>query len=156
MGQKVHPIGFRLGITKTWSSKWYADKEYSKLLQEDITIRDFVKKNLYHTGISKIEIERAANKAKINIHTARPGIVIGRKGIHGQVRRQLPKNLMLQVMAPRLWKAEAWIEAFLSGDRRILLSLLLDDHRTKSLGQAENLLNALFAMPLNKAIGMSG
>ena len=81
MGQKVHPTGFRLGVTKTWSSKWFVEKDYSKLLQEDIKIRKFLKNRLYHAGISKIEIERAANKAKINIHTARPGIVIGRKGI---------------------------------------------------------------------------
>ena len=81
MGQKVHPTGFRLGVTKTWSSKWFVERDFSKLLQEDIKIRKFLKNRLYHAGVSKIEIERAANKAKINIHTARPGIVIGRKGV---------------------------------------------------------------------------
>ncbi len=80
MGQKVNPIGFRLGINKTWSSRWFADKNYSKLLHEDIKIREFLKKKFYHAGVSKIEIERAAEKAKINIYTARPGIIIGRKG----------------------------------------------------------------------------
>jgi small subunit ribosomal protein S3 len=80
LGQKVHPIGFRLGIIKTWDSKWYAEGEYSKLLHEDIKLRNYLKKRLYHAGISKIELERAANKAKINIFAARPGIIIGKKG----------------------------------------------------------------------------
>lgn len=80
MGQKVHPIGFRLGVVKTWDSKWYAEADYAKLLHEDIKLRNYLKKRLYHAGISKIELERAANKAKINIHAARPGIIIGKKG----------------------------------------------------------------------------
>jgi small subunit ribosomal protein S3 len=80
VGQKVHPKGFRLGITETWDSRWFARREYADLLHEDIKIRNFLKKRLYHAGVSKIDIERAANKAKINIHTARPGIVIGKKG----------------------------------------------------------------------------
>jgi len=80
MGQKVHPIGFRLGIIKTWDSRWYAKKNYALLLHEDIKIRNIVKERLTHAGVSKIEIERAGQKAKINIHTARPGIIIGKKG----------------------------------------------------------------------------
>jgi small subunit ribosomal protein S3 len=80
MGQKVHPIGFRLGVLESWQSRWFAEKEYAELLHEDIHIRSFIKKRLYHAGIAKIEIERAANKAKINIYTSRPGIVIGKKG----------------------------------------------------------------------------
>ena len=80
MGQKVHPKGFRLGVIEGWDSRWYARREYAELLHEDIKVRNFLKKRLYHAGVSKIEIERAANKAKINIHTARPGIVIGKKG----------------------------------------------------------------------------
>ena len=80
MGQKVHPKGFRLNVTENWDSRWFARREYSDLLHEDIKIRNFLKKRLYHAGVSKIDIERAANKAKINIHTARPGIVIGKKG----------------------------------------------------------------------------
>ena len=80
MGQKVHPIGLRLGIIKTWDSRWYAKKNYASLLHEDIKIRDIVKERLTHAGVSKIEIERAGQKAKINIHTARPGIIIGKKG----------------------------------------------------------------------------
>lgn len=80
MGQKVNPIGFRLGINKTWSSQWFAEKNYSELLHEDIKIKKYLKGKFYHAGISKIEIERAADKAKVNIHAARPGILIGRKG----------------------------------------------------------------------------
>ncbi|MGD0584373.1 MAG: 30S ribosomal protein S3 [Oryzomonas sp.] len=80
MGQKVNPIGFRLGVVKTWDSKWYAEADYAKLLHEDLAIRKFLKKRLYSSGVSKIEIERAANKTKINIHTARPGLIIGKKG----------------------------------------------------------------------------
>jgi small subunit ribosomal protein S3 len=80
LGQKVNPIGFRLGVIKTWDSKWYAEADYAELLHEDIKIRAFLKKRLYSSGISKIEIERAANKTKINIYTARPGLIIGKKG----------------------------------------------------------------------------
>ncbi len=80
MGQKVNPIGFRLGVIKTWDSKWFAKADYAKLLHEDLKLRTFLKKRLYLSGVSKIEIERAANKAKINIYTARPGLIIGKKG----------------------------------------------------------------------------
>ncbi len=80
MGHKVHPKIFRMGVTESWDSKWYADQDYTNLLHEDLKIKKFIKSKVYHAGISKIEIERASNKAKINIHTARPGIVIGKKG----------------------------------------------------------------------------
>src|SRR5271156_4814359 len=80
MGQKTHPIGFRLGIIKTWSSKWYEEKNYAKWLHEDIKLKKFVKKKLEHAGVAGVDVERAANKAKINIYTARPGIVIGKRG----------------------------------------------------------------------------
>jgi small subunit ribosomal protein S3 len=80
VGQKVHPIGFRLGVIRTWESKWYEEKNYARWLHEDIKIREFVKEKLGQAGISRIEIERAANKVKVNVHTARPGIVIGKRG----------------------------------------------------------------------------
>jgi small subunit ribosomal protein S3 len=80
MGQKVHPIGFRLGVIKTWDSRWFSQKNYAALLHEDLKIRKIVKERLMHAGVSRIEIERAGQKAKINIHTARPGIIIGKKG----------------------------------------------------------------------------
>ncbi|HEX7533730.1 MAG TPA: 30S ribosomal protein S3 [Syntrophales bacterium] len=80
MGQKVNPIGFRLGGIKTWRSQWFSEKNYAELVHEDINIRKYLKKKLYHAGISRIEIERAASKAKVNIYAARPGIIIGKKG----------------------------------------------------------------------------
>ena len=80
MGQKVHPRGFRLGVIDSSDSRWFARRDYDDLLHEDLKLRKFLKQKLYHAGISKVEIERAANKAKINIYTARPGIVIGKKG----------------------------------------------------------------------------
>ena len=80
MGQKVHPYGFRLGFNKTWRSRWYSDRDYAKLLHEDLALRAELKRRFAHAGVSRIEIERAANKLKIDIHTSRPGIIIGRKG----------------------------------------------------------------------------
>ena len=80
MGHKTHPRLFRMGVIESWDSKWFAGQNYARLLHEDFKIKKFFKKRLYHAGISRIEIERAANKAKINIYTARPGIVIGKKG----------------------------------------------------------------------------
>ena len=80
MGQKVNPIGFRLGINRTWDSRWYADSDYSKLLLEDLSIRKFLFDKLSQAGIGRIVIERPAKKARITIHTARPGVVIGKKG----------------------------------------------------------------------------
>ena len=80
MGHKVHPIGFRLGYIKTWNSRWYAEKEYAGLLHEDLKVRKIVKAKLYHAGIARIEIERSGNQLRINLHTSRPGIIIGRKG----------------------------------------------------------------------------
>ena len=80
MGQKVHPYGFRLGVNKTWQSTWCVRREFPELLIQDIKLRDYVKKTLSHAGISKVEIERSADRVKISIHTARPGIIIGKKG----------------------------------------------------------------------------
>lgn len=80
MGQKTHPIGYRIGYNYTWSSRWYADKDYAKLLHQDIKIRKMVKEKLYHAGVAKVEIERSGDQTRVIIHTARPGIIIGRKG----------------------------------------------------------------------------
>ncbi len=80
MGQKVNPIGLRLGIVKTWESRWYAGKKYADYILEDYNIRKFIKKKLYHAGISKVEIERSAKRVRLRIFTSRPGIVIGKKG----------------------------------------------------------------------------
>lgn len=80
MGQKVNPIGLRLGIIRDWESRWYSKKNYPDLLHEDLKIREEVKKQFYHAGIARVDIDRASDRAKITIHTARPGIIIGRKG----------------------------------------------------------------------------
>jgi small subunit ribosomal protein S3 len=103
VGQKVHPVGFRLGITKTWESNWFARRGYGEQLHEDIRIRHFIKTKLFHAGISRIEIERAAKRVKINIQTARPGIIIGRKGtevdklkaeLEGMTKKQIFVNII--------------------------------------------------------------
>ncbi|MCK9229943.1 MAG: 30S ribosomal protein S3 [Syntrophales bacterium] len=116
MGQKVNPIGFRLGINKTWNSRWFAGKNYSKLLHEDIKIRNFLKKKFYHAGISKIEIERAAEKAKINIYTARPGIIIGRKGseiekIKAELERFMSGEAIINILEVRKPEVDAQLVA---------------------------------------------
>jgi small subunit ribosomal protein S3 len=80
LGQKVHPYGFRLGINRTWRSRWFARKDYGALLHEDLHLKVMLKKKFYHAGISRIEIERAANKLTIIIFTSRPGIIVGKKG----------------------------------------------------------------------------
>src|SRR3546814_19742837 len=80
MGQKVNPIGLRLGINRTWDSRWFADDAYADLLHEDLRIRKYLRKRLQQAGVSRIVIERPAKKARITIHTARPGVVIGKKG----------------------------------------------------------------------------
>ena len=80
MGQKVNPVGLRLGIIKTWSSRWYARKKYAELVYEDIRIRDYITKKFASAGVARVEIERAANNVRINIHSSRPGIIIGKKG----------------------------------------------------------------------------
>ena len=81
MGQKVHPHGFRLGVNKTWVSNWCVRREFHGLLLEDIKLREYVKKTLAHAGISNVGVERSANRVRVNIHTARPGIIIGKKGL---------------------------------------------------------------------------
>lgn len=99
MGQKVHPTGFRLGVLKTWDSRWFATRDYAKLVHEDRLIRDYIKGRLFHAGISRVEIERAANKAKIRIFTARPGIVIGKKGAEIEaLRRDLEVNFKREIL----------------------------------------------------------
>ncbi|MBM4373040.1 MAG: 30S ribosomal protein S3 [Deltaproteobacteria bacterium] len=98
MGQKVNPIGLRIGIVRTWNSKWFADKDYAKQLHEDLRIRKFIKEKLFDAGISRVLVERAAGKIKLNVHTARPGIVIGKKGQRAdEVKLQLQKMTSSEV-----------------------------------------------------------
>jgi small subunit ribosomal protein S3 len=99
LGQKVNPIGFRLGVIKSWDSKWFATKDYAKLVQEDFRIRNYIKERLFHAGIARVEVERAANKAKIRIYTARPGIVIGKKGAEIEaLRRDLENKFRREIL----------------------------------------------------------
>jgi small subunit ribosomal protein S3 len=99
LGQKVNPIGFRLGINKSWSSRWFAGKEYPKLVLEDYQTRKFLKHRLHQAGVSRIEIERAASKARIKIYTARPGLVIGKKGSEIEnLKRALEKEIKREVI----------------------------------------------------------
>jgi small subunit ribosomal protein S3 len=99
LGQKVNPIGLRLGIVKTWDSRWYAGKNYADYILEDHKIRKFIKKKLYHAGISRIEIERSAKRVRLRIFTARPGIVIGKKGSEiEQLKKDLEKLISQEVL----------------------------------------------------------
>ena len=102
MGQKVHPIGFRLGFNKTWRSRWYAEKDYAKLLHEDVALKKELKKRFSHAGVSRVDIERAANKLKISIFTSRPGIIIGRKGqevdkLKQEVQKKTGKEVFINI-----------------------------------------------------------
>ena len=94
MGQKVHPKGFRLGVTETWASRWYKNRGYAEQLHQDFYLRDYVAKRLAGAGVSSIEIERAANSVKINVRTARPGLVIGKKGKDIEDRRNELRRLV--------------------------------------------------------------
>ena len=100
MGQKVHPTGFRLGINKTWDSKWYAKKNFAKFLHEDLQIRKFVRSRLERAGVSKIEIERASDNLRVNIYSSRPGIVIGKRGseidkLKEELKKIISKNVTI-------------------------------------------------------------
>lgn len=110
MGQKVHPNGFRLGVIQSWSSIWFAGRDYASLLHADLKLRDYIKKRLYHTGVAKVDIERAGRKTKVHIYTARPGLVIGQRGAEvDKLRYELEKvtghELMInihEVVSPEL------------------------------------------------------
>ena len=106
MGQKTHPIGFRLGIIKTWNSKWFESKNYAKFLHEDLKLRDYIKKTLGHASIAKTEIERTANKVTVIIHTARPGIIIGKKGqeveeLKKELQRMIDRDIYVKIQEVR-------------------------------------------------------
>ncbi len=99
MGQKVHPVSFRLGIHRNWDSRWFAGKNYSKLVLEDFNIRKFLKERVFQAGVSRIEIERAADKIRIRMHVSRPGIVIGKKGVEiEKLKKDLEKKIRREVI----------------------------------------------------------
>ncbi len=116
MGQKTHPIGFRLGVIRSWSSRWYQEKRYADWLHEDLKLRKYIKKKLFHAGISKIEIERMANKVKISVFTSRPGIVIGKRGagvdeLKRQVERLSRGEVYLNIQEVRKAELDATLVA---------------------------------------------
>ena len=116
MGQKVHPYGFRLGYNKNWQSRWFSKKEYPAFVYEDSQIRKFVKKLLFHAGVSKIEIERAGGKVRLILSTARPGIVIGRKGVEieklrADLRKEFGREFSIEVNEIRRPEVEAQLVA---------------------------------------------
>lgn len=116
MGQKVNPVGFRVGITRPWESKWYAEKDFQRFLHEDIAIRKFLKEKLYVAGISKIRIERAANKAKVYIHAAKPGVIIDKRArgldaLRADLQRLVATEVFLNVMEVRKVDADALLVA---------------------------------------------
>ena len=106
MGQKVHPKGFRLGITEQWASRWYRNRGYAEQLKQDFHLRDYVGKKLAGAGVSSIEIERAANRVKINVKTARPGIVIGKKGkdiesLRLDIKKEVGREVAINIIEVR-------------------------------------------------------
>lgn len=119
MGQKVHPIGFRLGTIKNWNSTWFAERDYASLLHEDMTIRNYVKTKLSHAAVASVEIERVANKAskvKINIYTARPGIIIGKKGaevenLKNELQTLTKKEIIINIKEIRKAETDAQLVA---------------------------------------------
>ena len=117
MGQKVNPHGLRIGIIKDWDTKWYAnDKNFSEFLVEDFKIRKFIKKKLYTAGISRIEIERAANKVKVNVSTAKPGLVIGKGGsgieeLRGQLEKLTQKSVLINITEIKMPELDSQIVA---------------------------------------------
>ncbi len=116
MGQKINPHGFRLGITTDWSSRWYADKAYSEYVAEDVEIRKLMSKGMERAGISKVEIERTRDRVRVDIHTARPGIVIGRRGaeadrIRGALEKLTGKQVQLNILEVRNPESDAQLVA---------------------------------------------
>jgi small subunit ribosomal protein S3 len=116
MGQKVNPIGLRVGINRTWDSRWYADRDYAKLLAQDLALRKFLKKKLEQAGVSRVVIERLAKRAKITIHTARPGVVIGKKGadieaLRAEVQKRAGMEVSLNILEIRKPEIEAQLVA---------------------------------------------
>ena len=116
MGQKVHPVGLRLGINRTWNSRWFAGSEFASLVIEDEEIRRFLKKRLYQAGISKIEIERAANKIRLRIYTSRPGIIIGKRGaeienLKKEIEKKIKREFFIDIKEVRRPELEAQLVA---------------------------------------------
>ena len=116
MGQKTHPTGFRVGVIRPWLSKWYSKKDYATWLHEDMAFRSLIKKRLQSMGVAKVEIERAASKTKVNIHTSRPGLVIGKKGsgidaLKAELQKKTANELFLNIHEVRKAETDAQLVA---------------------------------------------
>ena len=143
MGQKVHPYGFRLGVIKTWNSKWFEDKNYAKWLHEDQKLRAAIKKKFAHAGIAGVDIERAANKAKVIIHTSRPGIIIGKRGagvdqLKGELQRLTENELFIDIQEIRKAETNAQLVAeniATQLERRVAFRRAMKKAQGRTLGQ---------------------
>jgi small subunit ribosomal protein S3 len=114
MGQKVHPIGFRVGVVRGWDAQWFSEKDYQRYLHEDIAIRKFIKSKYYNAGISKVTIERAANKAKVFIHAAKPGVILGKRAVGLEnLRSDLQKLTSTEIYPNVLEVHNTWTDATL-------------------------------------------
>jgi small subunit ribosomal protein S3 len=116
LGQKVNPLGFRLGVIKSWDSQWFAGKDYAAFIEDDYKIRQFLKNKLYHAGISKIEIERWAKRIRLRIYAARPGIVIGKKGseieqLKKELEKMVPQEVVIDIQEVRKPEVDAQLVA---------------------------------------------
>jgi len=116
LGQKVNPVGFRLGVIRSWASRWFSEKDYARFIEDDWKIREFLKKRLYHAGISKIEIERWAKRIRLRIFAARPGIVIGKKGSEIEVLKKdlekiVPQEVVVDIQEVRKPEVDAQLVA---------------------------------------------
>ena len=114
MGQKVHPVGFRVGVVRDWDAQWFSEKDYQRFLHEDIAIRKFIKAKYYSAGVSKVTIERAANKAKVFIHAAKPGVILGKRAVGLEnLRADLQKLTSTEVYPNVLEVHNTWTDATL-------------------------------------------
>lgn len=116
MGQKIHPHGFRVGVIRDWDSRWYAEKNYQQFLHEDIAIRKFLKAKLFHAGVSRVTIERAANKAKVYVHAAKPGIIIGKRAsgldsLRVELQKMSETEIFLNIIEVRKVETDALLVA---------------------------------------------
>lgn len=116
MGQKVHPVGFRIGVTRDWDSKWYAEADYQRFLHEDLQIRRFLKEKLKDAGVSSVTIERAANKAKVYVHAAKPGLIIGKRAagldaLRAEMQTMSETEIFLNIIEVRKVETDALLIA---------------------------------------------
>ena len=141
MGQKVHPLGFRLGVTESWKSRWYKKRGYAEQLHQDFYLRDFITKRLSGAGVSSVIIERAANRIKVSVRTARPGLVIGKKGkdiedLRSELRKLIGRDVTINILEIRKVDLDAQLVAENIANqlvRRVAFKRAMKDSVTKAL-----------------------